>query len=113
MGWERRGKGGKKLVYIRKKRVGRRVMSIYVGSGEVGERAEREDRARREAVEALRRGDSVPPQAAEVLPVAPLEVLPVAPAQVEEAVADTEIAPEDRWAKFFNRPQQPRRYRRW
>ena len=103
MGWERRGKGGKRLVYIRKKRVDGRVVSIYVGSGEVGERAEREDRARREVVESLRRGGSVTSQAAEELQVAPPEVLRVAPAQAEEAAADTKVDPEDKWAKYLGR----------
>src|SRR5687767_15749688 len=34
MGWERRGKGGKRLVYYRKKRVNGRVISVYVGRSE-------------------------------------------------------------------------------
>jgi hypothetical protein len=49
MGWERRGKDGKRLVYIRKKRVGQRVTSIFCGSGERGRAAEREGLERREA----------------------------------------------------------------
>jgi hypothetical protein len=40
MGWEKRGN---RLVYYRKKRVGRRVLSIYCGSGERGRAAELED----------------------------------------------------------------------
>ena len=36
MGWEKRGKQGRRPVYIRKKRVGSRVTSIYCGSGERG-----------------------------------------------------------------------------
>ena len=44
MGWElRRGKP----VYYRKVRDGRRVRSVYCESGERGERAAREDAARR------------------------------------------------------------------
>jgi hypothetical protein len=46
MGWElRRGK----LVYYRKVREGRRVRSVYCGSGERGEGAAREDEGRRAA----------------------------------------------------------------
>lgn len=112
MGWEKRGKGGKRLVYYRKKRVNGRVVSVYVGSGEVGERAEREDRERREAIEAIRRTASAPNQTAEVLPVAPPEVLPVAPAQVEETVTVTKMEDEARWAEFFRPREPPRRYRR-
>lgn len=49
MGWEtRRGK----RVYYRKERVGRRVRSVYCGSGERGERAAREDEERRAAAAA-------------------------------------------------------------
>jgi len=40
MGWEKRGN---RLVYYRKKRVGRRVVSVYCGSGERGRAAELED----------------------------------------------------------------------
>jgi hypothetical protein len=64
MGWERRGKDGQRLVYYRKKRVGKRVFSVYIGSGEVGELAEREDRERREAV---RKVVPMPSEASEVL----------------------------------------------
>lgn len=46
MGWEmRRGK----RVYYRKVREGRRVRSVYCGTGERGEQAAREDAARRAA----------------------------------------------------------------
>lgn len=46
MGWElRRGK----LVYYRKVRDGRRVRSVYCGSGERGERAALEDEGHRAA----------------------------------------------------------------
>jgi len=51
----------RRLVYYRKKRLNERVVSVYVGSGEVGERAEREDRERREAIETLRRTALAPP----------------------------------------------------
>lgn len=44
MGWEWRGR---RLVYYRKERDGRRVRSIYCGPGERGERAAREDEERR------------------------------------------------------------------
>jgi hypothetical protein len=46
MGWELRRE---KLVYYRKVREGRRVRSIYFGSGERGERAAQEDVERRAA----------------------------------------------------------------
>lgn len=59
MGWElRRGK----RVYYRKEREGRRVRSIYCGSGERGEKAAREDAERRAVIlEKTRtvRGESV------------------------------------------------------
>lgn len=47
MGWEKRGN---RLVYYRKKRIGRRVVSIYCGSGERGRAAELEDLERRRAL---------------------------------------------------------------
>ena len=111
MGWEKRGKGGKRLVYYRKKRVNGRVVSLYVGSGEVGERAEREDRDRSEAIEAIRRTALAPALMTEVLPVAPPEVLPVAPAQVEEAARVTKMEDEARWAEYFRPREPPRRCR--
>ena len=51
MGWEtRRGK----RVYVRKVREGGRVRSVYVGGGEAGERAAREDEELRAARRAAR-----------------------------------------------------------
>jgi hypothetical protein len=67
MGWERRGKDGKRLIYYRKKQVGKRVFSVYVGSGEVGKRAERDDCERRESVRRIVSEPSEAPRCYKVL----------------------------------------------
>jgi hypothetical protein len=113
MGWERRGKNGQRLVYYRKKRVGKRVFSVYVGSGEVGELAEREDRERREAKHKV---IPISFESPEVLQGA-TEVIQGATrgATPQVVVTATTIAEDnsDAWAKYL-RPQVPsRRYRRW
>lgn len=105
MGWERRGKDGKRLVYYRKKRVGKRVFSVYVGPGESGERAEREDRERREDARMV---VSAPSDTPEVLQGATGGATP----EVTKLASVTASDDEQRWAKFFTRPPQPRRYRR-
>jgi hypothetical protein len=104
MGWERRGKGGKRLVYIRKKRVGKRVTSIYCGSGERGRAAEREDLERREAAKR-------PAVAPEVLQGVTPEAADVAPAQVLEESQESRREQEARWVRILSRPKSQRKYR--
>ena len=48
MGWEKRGSG---RYYYRKRRIGGRVVSEYMGGGELGEAAAAYDRAARDARE--------------------------------------------------------------
>ena len=48
MGWEKRGSG---LYYYRKRRIGSRVVSEYMGGGELGEAAAAYDRAAQDARE--------------------------------------------------------------
>jgi hypothetical protein len=100
MGWERRGKGGKRLVYIRKKRFGGRVTSIYCGSGERGRAAEREDLERREAA-----------KASEVLQEGATPQPDVAPTQVVEESEEYSREREELLARILGRPTPRRRYR--
>jgi hypothetical protein len=82
MGWElRRGK----LVYYRKVRDGKRVRSVYCGTGERGERAAREDEERRRAKLAPPAGVSC----AAPEPVAP----PAARAVEPPCTADAPVPP--------------------
>lgn len=113
MGWERRGKGGERLVYYRKKRIGKRVFSIYVGPGEAGERAEREDRQRREGARAI---IPTPCEAPDVLQGA-TGVLQGAtegamPQTIKEVPVTAETT-EEAWARFLGRPVKNRISRRW
>ena len=48
MGWENRGSG---RYYYRKRRIGGRVVSVYIGPGERGKEAAARDRAARDARE--------------------------------------------------------------
>ena len=51
MAWETRDSG---RFYYRKRRLGRRVVSVYVGGGDAGRAAAAEDARRRAALEAAR-----------------------------------------------------------
>lgn len=53
MGWEKRARGGR--YYVRKVWEGGKCRSVYIGPGEVGRQAEREDREHREEKRAARR----------------------------------------------------------
>jgi hypothetical protein len=106
MGWEKRGKHGKRLVYYRKKRVGKRVFGVYVGPGEVGERAEREDRERREVA---RKMAPAPSRPAEVLRGATEGATP----QVVVTATTTVEEANDVWDRLYGRTVTPRKYRRW
>lgn len=107
MGWEKRGKEGKRLVYYRKKRIDGRVVSIYCGSGQRGRAAEREDLERREV--AKRR---VPNAAeAEVLQTVPADVLQ----DDEPSTPLVNDSPKTSLRELFDRcvtkREEPRRYR--
>lgn len=104
MGWEKRGKGGRRLVYIRKKRIGKRVTSIYCGSGERGRAAEREDLERRETAKRLA-------DTPEMLQGGATPQPDVAPAQVVEESEVSRREQENRWAKMLGGPAPRRRYR--
>src|SRR5687768_18469696 len=80
MGWETRARGCR--YYVRKVREGGRVRSVYVGAGEVGLRAETEDRARRDALRDERRARRRSP-------------FPAAPPPAETAPAAAISLPED------------------
>jgi hypothetical protein len=106
MGWEKRGKDGKRLVYYRKTRVGERVVSIYCGSGERGRAAEREDQERRE-------GAKPPESPVEVLQGATPDASEGATPQVIEKAQDAVREPEYDWRRFLpKQPPPPRRYRK-
>ena len=91
-------------MYIRKKRVGKRLTSIYCGSGERGRAAEREDQERREAA---KRSAEAP----EVLQGATPEAADVAPAQDAVKSRDAGREVEERWARILGQPTPQRKYR--
>jgi hypothetical protein len=103
MGWERRGKDGKRLVYIRKKRMGKRVTSIYCGSGERGRAAEREDEERREAA---KRASEAPKMLQGATPFAAEGATPQKPEPAEDTALDEDAA----WARYLGRQPAQRRY---
>lgn len=94
MGWEIRGKDGKRLVYIRKKRVGKLITSIYCGSGERGRAAEREDLERREA--AKRASED-----SEVLQGATDSAAEGVTPQTPEQLQDTALGEDAAWATYL------------
>lgn len=115
MGWERRGKDGKRLVYIRKKRVGKRVTSIYCGSGERGRAAEREDLERREAV---KRASEAPEVLQGATPFAAEGATPQTTERAKDTASDeaaewVRVAAE--WARALGgQPaQRPYRSKKW
>lgn len=131
MGWEKRGN---RLVYYRKKRVGRRVVSIYCGSGERGRAAELEDLERRGALSSEKTPESEPQSepgagrenlrelferavrplvnASGVLQGAtPVAAEGATPQTVEQA-PDAASEPNPYWSKFLpRRPPAVRKYR--
>lgn len=107
MGWEKRGEGGKRLVYYRKKRIDGRVVSIYCGSGERGRAAEREDLERREV--AKRR---VPNAAeAEVLQTVSADVLRDGELSMPPLNDSPKTSLRELFDRCVKRREEPRRYR--
>jgi hypothetical protein len=77
MAWETRRPGGRRY-YVRKVWEDGKCRNVYIGPGEVGLQAEREDRERRDAERAARRARRRMPALLASAP-APEEVLPKAP----------------------------------
>jgi hypothetical protein len=102
MGWEKRGKDRKRLVYYRKRRVNGRVVSIYCGPGDRGRAAEREDQKRRE-------GAKHPDLPAEVLQGATPEAAEGPTPQVVEKAPDVVRESERDWSRFIPQKRPPHR----